>query len=107
MAEIAARVSCSKSGVAKTLSKVRVTGSVHDRKRSGRPRISSPREDRAFKMSPQNRRLTSTELKRKLKDSLEVECTSRTVRRQLDIAGLHGRVARKKPLLTSSTELFG
>ena len=102
LAEIAARVRCSKSGVSKTLSRVRVTGSVNDRKRSGRPRITSPRDDRALvKMSLQNRRLTSTELKRKLKDSLEVECSSRTVRRRLDNAGLHGRVARKKPLLTS------
>ena len=51
-------------------------------------------------ISIHNRRLTSTHLKREWQDTSGVVCSARTVRRRLDEAGLYGRVARKKPLLT-------
>ena len=81
------------------------TGTLKDRKRSGRPHISSSMEDRALaRISIQNRRLnrrlSSTHLKREWQDTSGVVSSVRTVKRRLDEAGLYGRVARKKPLLT-------
>ena len=69
------------------------------------PQISSSREDRALaRISIQNRRITSTLLKREWQDTSGVINSARTVRRRLDEAGLYGRVARKKPLLTEQHE---
>ena len=69
------------------------------------PQISSSREDRALpRISNQNRTLTSTLLKREWQDTSGVVNSARTVRRRLDEAGLYGRVARKKPLLTEQHE---
>ena len=50
-----------------------------------------------MRISLRNRRLTSTQLKRDWNETSLVSCSSRTV---MDDAGLYGRVARKKPLLT-------
>ena len=100
LAAIADKVKCSRSCVSKTLLRVKETGTLKDRKRSGKPRISSSREDRALaRISIQNRRLTSTHLKREWQDTSGVVSSARTVRRRLDEAGLYVRVARKKPLL--------
>ena len=44
--------------------------------------------------------MTSAQLKREWQDTSGIDCSSRTIRRRLDNAGLYGRVARKKPLLT-------
>ena len=63
----------------RTLAKQRARGTVDDRKRSGRPRIS---------------------LKREWEQSSGVTSSVRTVRRRLDDVGLFGRAARKRPLLT-------
>ena len=98
---IASKVKCSRSCVSKTLARLKETKSLKDRKRSGRPRISSLREDRALvRISTQNRRLTSSHLKREWQETSGVLSSARTVRRRLDEAGLYGRVARRKPLLT-------
>ena len=53
----------------------------------------------AAKMN-QNRRLTSTHLKREWQDTSGVVSSARTVRKRLDEAGLYGGVARLTPLLT-------
>ena len=101
LAEIASRIKTSRSCVSKTLSRLRETGSVDDRRRSGRPKISSQIQDRALvRISLHNRKLTSAQLKREWQDTSGIDCSSRTIRRRLDNAGLYGRVARKKPLLT-------
>ena len=77
------------------------TGALKDRKRSGKPQISSSSEDRALaRISFQNRRLTSTHLKREWQDTSGVVSSARTVRKRLDEAGLYGGVARLTPLLT-------
>ena len=39
-------------------------------------------------------------MKREWQEASGVQCSARTVRRRLDEVGLHGRVARRKPLLT-------
>ena len=95
---IADKVKCSRSCVSKTLLRMKETGTLKDRKSSGRPQISSSRA--LAWISIQNRRLTSTHLKREWQDTSGVCSSARTVKRRLDETGLHGRVARKKPLLT-------
>ena len=92
---------CSGSCVSKTLLRVKETGTLKERKRSSRPQISSSMEDRALaRISIQNRRLTNTHLKREWQDTSGVVSAATTIKRRLDEAGLYGRVARKKPLLT-------
>ena len=107
MEAIGSRMKCSHSAVSKTLKRVRESGSVNDRPRSGRPRLSSARENRELvRISLRDRRLTSTQLKREWSETSQVSGSSRTVRRRLDDAGLYGRVARKKPLLTDRHKLI-
>ena len=98
---IADKVKCSRNCVSKTLLSVKETGTLKDRKRSDRPQISSSRENSALaRISIQNKRLTSTHLKREWQDTSGVVSSVRTVRRRLDEAGVYGRVAWKKPSLT-------
>lgn len=76
------------------------TGSVDDLPRSGRPRVSSPLQDRGLiTKSLRNRRLTAPELCGKWQKEGVVASLS-TVKNRLRAAGLHGRVSRKIPLLT-------
>ena len=98
--EIASKLKCNHSTVCRTLAKQRACGTVDDRKRSGRPRISTPRDDRALQRICLHNRFTSSHLKREWEQSSGVISSARTVRRRLDDVGLFGRVARKKPLLT-------
>ena len=99
--EIASKLKCNRCTVCRTLAKQRACGTVDDRKRSGRPRISTPRNDRALqRIFLHNRRFTSSHLKREWEQSNGVTSSARTVRRRLDDVGLFGRLARKKPLLT-------
>jgi len=98
---IAKRVKCSHSAVSKTVKRHKETGSVDDRPRSGRPRLSTLRDDRELlRISLRNRMFTSTQLKREWNETSLISCSARTVRRRLDENGLFGRVARRKPLLT-------
>jgi len=46
--QIAHRIGCSQSAVVKTVQKKRITGSVVDRARSGRPSASTSRQDRTL-----------------------------------------------------------
>ena len=70
---------------------------------SGRKRITTLAQDRALKYrSKRNRSATAVELQCEVKhkngkDQVSVE----TVRRRLREAGLYGRIARRKPLLTA------
>jgi len=98
---IAKRIKHSHSSGSRTLRRLKETGSVDDKKRTGRPRTTTPREDLALvRISLHNRKLTSPKLNREWMENSGVECSARTVRRRLTRAGLYGRVARKKPLLT-------
>ena len=46
MEAIASRMKCSHSAVSKTLKRLKESGSVDDRPRSGRPQLPSARDDR-------------------------------------------------------------
>ena len=63
--EIATKLKCNRSTVSRTIARQKETGTVDDRRRSGRPKILTPREDRALqRICLQNRRFTSTQLRR-------------------------------------------
>ena len=70
------------------------------RPRSGKPKLSAPQNRMLVRVSLRNRRLTSTQLKREWEEITTVSTSARTVRRRLDDAGMYGKVAIKKPLLT-------
>ena len=63
--EITSKLKCNRSTVCRTLAKQRACGTVDDRKRSGKPRISTLRDDPALqRICLYNRRFTSSHLKR-------------------------------------------
>lgn len=70
--------------------------SVTDKRRTGRPRLSGPRDDRQLlRLSLSDRRKTA----RQLMGDWNVRASVRTVRRRLCKAGLNARIPRKKPFI--------
>jgi len=100
--EIAEELNCTTKTVRELMKKVEKEKKLEDRQRSGRPKKTSPREDRTIKFnSLQNRRLSAKAIALKtspnfVKNRLSVS----TVKNRLQEVGLNGRVARKKPLLS-------
>lgn len=100
---IAKQLKCSRCAVQTTLSRHAESGSYENRAKSGRKRATTPREDRFLeRASLKNRRKTAKELRADLKKGLGVDISQRTVSRRLQSLGLHGRKARKKPLLNKN-----
>ena len=86
--------------VYKIVNRAEETGSHLDRHGSGRPKVSTTRDDRLIvRQSLQERRLTVPDLRKSLAVS-GVNVSNSTVRRRLHEVGLQGRRATKKPLLT-------
>jgi len=91
----------SQSTVSRAAKRFAETSHDDDRPRSGRHRLSTPRDDRVLeRMSLSNRFQPATRLKEDWEQS-GVQAGVHTVRRRLRDFGLNGRVARKKPLLTA------
>ena len=65
--------------------------SLEDQPRSGRPRVTSEETDTLIAASAIETPITTPRI---IRSELEVEASTRTVRRRLDEAGLFGRVAR-------------
>ena len=98
---IAKKLQISVCAVQGILKKARETGAVKDRKRSGRPPLTTARQNRLlFHLSVSTRRATSRMLKRDFEDATGVHISSKTVRRLVK-AGLTGCVAAKRPMLTA------
>lgn len=98
--EIAKKLSISVNAVMTTLQRYAKTGSNKDRKRSGRPRVTSKSEEKHLRLSSlRNRRLTVPQLTSKVNETRTTPVSDSTVRRRLKAAGLHGRISSKKPLL--------
>jgi len=90
------------SGVMRLCRKFETTGKVMDKKRSGRPRISTVREDRMLIRSClTNRRKSLPELRQEW----EVRASKYTVRRRLIAFGLKARIPRRKPLVNVQQRL--
>lgn len=97
---IAKLVNVSRFGVSTTLKRFEETGSYADRKRSGRPKKTTPATDRLIqRMSKRDRFKSVPNIRAEMNKSLPEPISDSTVNRRLHAAGLFGRVAVKKPLL--------
>ena len=106
--QIARKCRCSPSAVGYTLQKYRQTNSLEDKPRSGRPRVSSARNDRILiRMCRENHRMTSQELQQQLSNQTVVQCSTRTVCGRLLDHGLRSYKAVKKPETEVSPALLG
>lgn len=99
--EIADAFNCTTKSVRELKKKVEIHNTVEDLPRSGRPKLTTPREDRAIKFkSLQDRKCTAKAMAIKQCPTFTKNKVSvRLVRDRLKKAGLPARVARKKPLL--------
>lgn len=97
---IANRLNLPRSTVGDAITRFEKTGSNQDRKRSGRPRVTSKAEDRSLIiMSKMNRKLTAPEIQMRFNESHDKQISVSVVKERLQIAGLNGRISTKKPLL--------
>ncbi|GAU94576.1 LOW QUALITY PROTEIN: hypothetical protein RvY_06319 [Ramazzottius varieornatus] len=76
------------------------TGSVQNKPRCGRERITTPMTDRLIVQRVlKDRRISAPKIKEETQPGLLVSISKETVRRRIREKGLNGRVARKKPLI--------
>lgn len=100
--QIARTLSIPKSTVSYNIRKVAETGRSENALRPGRPRCTSRREDTFLKMQALSHRFAPAAAHAKsLQERTGKRVSRDTVRRRLDEAGLHSRVAKKKPLLSA------
>lgn len=86
--------------VSRIVKKFKDTGTVADRKRSGRPKTTTEAEDRRMVItSKRNRRLTAPEIAAEINRSRMNPVSVSTVKSRLNQAGLYGRIAVRKSLL--------
>jgi transposase len=104
--EVAAQMDCTTKTVRELVKKVDSEKILEDRPRSGRPKKTSPREDRSIKFqSLKNRKLTAKAMAlKRLPNLTKNRLSISTVKNRLQAAGLNGRVARKKPLLSAKNK---
>ena len=99
--EIAKKVKVSVSTVFFTIKRHLETRGNSDRKRSGRPKATTESEDKFLRVnSLRDRRLTGQQLQAQLNMGRNKQVSVSTVKRRLQSAGLIGRVAARKPLLS-------
>ena len=100
--QLSTNFNCDRRTVQRLLAKFRHTQSVDDRHRAARPSVSTERENCALiRMSSSNPRLVARQLKQRWRTEHGVEASVSTVKSRLRDAGLFGRIAVKKPLLTA------
>lgn len=101
--QAAAQYGCSKSAVQHLMARYNKTGSTDNKKRAGRPKVTTEREDRIQKkIDP---RKTSTMLKVELGEKYQLDCSFSTVKRRLRQNNLFGRRPAKKPLISAKNRL--
>jgi transposase len=101
--QIGNQVGCDHTTVSYTLKKYKAEKTVSNLYRSGRPMISTPRDQRALvAMVKENRRTSSTDLALQWKLSNGQIASPQTVRKVLCDVGLMWRPAAKKPRITKA-----
>lgn len=97
---IAQKLKLTYRAVQGTVKRYQTTGTTASRKRPGRPKVTTPNDDlRIALTSKRNRRLTAPEIRAQLNEGRAKPVSLTTVKRRLAKAGLHGRIAARKPLL--------
>ena len=90
--EVARRLGVAHSTISRLQTRYQQTGSVKDRPRRGRDRITSAQEDRYIVLtSRRNRFLSAPKLARQLYNAQSLRVSKQTVRNRLHAAGLRGR----------------
>ena len=103
MRKIAEELKRSVSCVHRLVSRFEETKSIQDRHRSGRPPVSTPRDDRVLaRIQKKNRTTPSHEIAKLWKEHSGVSASPSTVRRKLLSMKLECKVAVRKPRLTKS-----
>lgn len=98
--QIAKKLKLNTSTVSYNIKKYSDSGSFLNKVRSGRPRATTSAQDIAIVVtSKRNRRKTAPEIAAELNATLPKPISVSTVKRRLQKAGLHGRIALRKPLL--------
>ncbi len=98
---IAKYMKCGKSTVSKWLTRYAETGDVQDKDRTGRPRVTTPKEDLGIiKQAIRNPETTVSNITEDLKKRDTVVSKS-TVSRRLHEAGLQSKSPLLKPLLSN------
>ena len=97
--QIASIIKCHHSTVSNIKNKFSKTGSVEDLVKTGRPRKSTPGDDRKLiRESLKNRFLSAKTVR--LEVNMENQVSLRPVQRRLNEFGLHCRTAIKKPMVS-------
>ena len=91
--DIAQAIHCSEQTVSLWVNRWRDERSVSDAERSGRPRCTDEETDVAMEEYADEKKRT---VPKEIKKELQLECSSRTVRRRLDEVNLLGRVGRRE-----------
>lgn len=106
ISEIAKRKRVSRAAVREILRKHAVGASLGDRKRTGRPRITSPRQDRLLKRavvgSRASRQQSYREVGQRWAATTGVHVCRETVRSRLKELGFRSSIARRKPLISAA-----
>ena len=97
--EIANRLDISKHTVARWIQRYNETGEVLHKRGAGRPRCTSPMEDRAIADIISNSPFTPATV---IRQQLRLPCTPQTIRNRHISSGLHGRIPARKPLLSET-----
>lgn len=98
--QIAKKMKIPHATVDYNIKKYRESGSFLNKRRSGRPRATTSADDRRIVVTSKlNRRKTAPEITAELNVGRPKPVSVSTVKRRLQKAGLHGRIAMKKPLL--------
>lgn len=98
--QIAKKTNLKSSTVNDIIHRYRTTGSLEDRDRPGPSRKTTAAEDlRMVLLSKRNRKRTAPEITSEVNRERENKISTSTVKRRLQEANLHGRVAVRKPLL--------
>lgn len=99
--QISDRLNCSKKKVFNALKHFEMHNTCENVPRKTRPRKTSVRDDRKIiRLSKADPKKSARVIQREVCDEIDSPVSVWTIRRRLVEAGLHGRVARKKPMVT-------
>ena len=99
--EVAATFGVTQGMISKLKTKFRLTGDVKDRPRSGRPKKTTPQQDRFITLSAlRNRRVTAPELQRRYRHRYGTDLSAQAIRNRLHAARLKARRPARKPAMT-------
>lgn len=100
VSDIASKVNKKWSTVKSIINHYLKTGSIKPKQKLGSKRKTTAREDRKIlNLAQTNRRQTLGEIGNRVREDFGIQISDKTVQRRLHDSGIHGRIARKKPLL--------